>query len=147
MGTRILTLMILLIWIPVGCTELPPSPSPRPTATPVSYPKQPEPSRPLISGQFLGLPDNTLVTFHVRPHEGQEVLWGTTPQGGYWEAVVTSAAGADYVVTAEADGYVSQPVSYTIHLSGDYAYVVKEGQVTDEEAIHLDFHFIPKDSP
>jgi len=48
---------------------------------------------------------------------------------------------------AEAEGYMSQPIGYTIHISGDTAYVVRNGQVTDEEAIHLDFHFVPKDSP
>jgi hypothetical protein len=60
---------------------------------------------------------------------------------------VTEASGLDYIVTAEAEGYISQPISYTIHISGDTAYVVREGQVTNEEAVHLDFHFIPKDSP
>ncbi|MCL6543513.1 MAG: hypothetical protein K6T87_23485 [Roseiflexus sp.] len=53
----------------------------------------------------------------------------------------------NYVVTAEAEGYVSKPISYTIHISGDTAYLVRNGQVTNEEAIHLDFHFMPKDSP
>jgi len=147
MGIRIVVLMTLLLWISVGCAEVPPSPPPQPTATPMSYPKQPEPSRPLISGQFLGLPNDRLVTFYVRTPEGWEALWGTTPQGGYWEAVVTTASGADYIVTAEAEGYVSQPISYTIHISGDTAYVVREGQITDEEALHLDFHFVLKDSP
>jgi len=60
---------------------------------------------------------------------------------------VTEASGLDYIVTAEAEGYISQPISYTIHISGDTAYVVRDGQVTDEEAVHLDFLFVPKDSP
>jgi len=60
---------------------------------------------------------------------------------------VHKAGGFDYIVTAEAEGYISQPISYTIHINGDTAYVVRDGQVTDEEAVHLDFHFVLKDSP
>lgn len=146
MSARVLVIMLLLTWIAVGCVVVTPSPSPQPTATPIIPPKQPEPARPRIGGRFLGLPDNVLVTFYVRTPTGRKVVWGTRPNGGLWEAIVAVSEG-DYVVTAEAEGYVSQPVSYTIHIRGDTAYVVREGQVTDEEAIHLDFHFVPKDSP
>ena len=62
------------------------------------------------------------------------------------KAIVHKAGGFDYIVTAEAEGYISQPISYTIHISDDTVYVVRDGQVTDEEAIHLDFHFVPKDA-
>lgn len=146
MSARVLVIMLLLTWIAVGCVVVTPSPSPQPTATPTIPPKQPEPSRPRIAGRFLGLPDNVLVTFYVRTPTGRKAVWGTRPDGGLWEAIVAVGEG-DYVVTAEAEGYVSQPVSYTIHISGDTAYVVRDGQVTDEEATHLDFHFIPKASP
>jgi hypothetical protein len=58
--------------------------------------------------------------------------------------VVTQASGVDYVVTAEAEGYVSQPISYSIRLSGTTAYVVEGDQIRDE-AVHLDFHLDPVD--
>jgi len=60
---------------------------------------------------------------------------------------VTEAGGLDYIVTTEVEGYISQPISYTIHISGETAYVVRNGRVTNEEAVHLDFHFVPKDLP
>jgi hypothetical protein len=63
---------------------------------------------------------------------------------GIWQAVVTDASGVDYTVTAEAEGYVSAPISYTIHLEGLEAFLVENGQITDQEALHLDFHFEPK---
>jgi hypothetical protein len=50
----------------------------------------------------------------------------------------------DYVVTAEAEGYVSQPINYSIRLSGTTAYVVEGDQIRDE-AVHLDFHLDPVD--
>jgi len=146
MSARMLVMVILLTWIVVGCVVATPSPSPQLTATPIISPKQPEPSRPRIGGRFLGLSDNVLVTFYVRTLTGRKVVWGTRPDGGLWEAVVAVDEG-NYVVTAEAEGYVSKPISYTIHISGDTAYLVRNGQVTNEEAIHLDFHFMPKDSP
>ena len=63
---------------------------------------------------------------------------------GTWQAVVTDASGLDYIITAEAEGYVSAPISYTIHLEGLSAYLVENEQVTDQEASHLDFRFAPK---
>lgn len=144
MNARVLVITILLTWIAVGCVVV--TPSPQPTITSVIPTKQPEPSRPLIGGRFLSLPDNVLVAFYVRTPAGQELVWGTRPNSGPWEAVVAVGEG-DYVVTAKAEGYVSQPISYTIHISGDTAYLVRAGEVTSEEAIHLDFQFVPKDSP
>jgi hypothetical protein len=75
------------------------------------------------------------------------VIWGGAKSGHPWQITVNKAEGLNYVITAEAGGYVSQPVSYTIHISADTAYIVRNGQVTDDEAIHLDFHFVPKGSP
>lgn len=109
--------------------------------------KRPIPDRPLIGGQISGVSNDVVVTIRVHTLAGQEVLWGTRLGTGSWKVVITKAGGADYVVTAEAEGYISQPISYTIHIRGDTAYVVRNGQVTDEEAIHLDFYFVPKDSP
>jgi hypothetical protein len=69
------------------------------------------------------------------------------PFPGPWEAIVTEASGADYIVTAEAEAYVSHPISYTIHLSGTMAYMVEDDHVTFNEALHLDFYFEPANSP
>lgn len=137
---RIISLALIL----ASCTA---SPLPGPTVTSEIPRKQPEPSRPLVRGEISGLPDGTLVVIHIRTLQGREAYTIGGPSPGPWEAVVTEASGLDYIVTAEAEGYISQPISYTIHISGDTAYVVREGQVTNEEAVHLDFHFIPKDSP
>ena len=136
--------LLVLVGGVIGCTTLSSS---QPTITSVIPTKQPEPSRPLVEGEISGVPDGTLVTMHVRTPEDREAHTVKGPFPGSWEAVVTEASGLDYIVTAEAEGYVSQPISYTIHISGDTAYVVCDGKVTDEEAVHLDFDFEPRDSP
>jgi len=136
--------MVTLLLIVVSCTAVS---LPEPTATSEIPPKQPEPSRPRVGGEISGVPDGTLVTIHIRTPKGREAYTVEGPSPGPWEAVVTEASGLDYIVTAEAEGYVSQPISYTIHISGDAAYVVRDGRVTNKEAVHLDFHFVPKDSP
>lgn len=133
-----------LFLIVVSCTAVP---LPRPTVTSEIPPKQPEPTRPLVRGEISGLPDGTTVTIHIRTPKGRETYTVEGPSPGPWEAVVTEASGRNYVVTAEAEEYVNQPISYTIHISGDTAYVVRDGRVTDEEAVHLDFNFVQKDSP
>lgn len=109
--------------------------------------KQPIPDRPFIGGQISGLPDDVAVAIRVHALAGLEVGRREQPGPGAWKVVITKAGGVDYVVTAEAEGYISQPISYTVHIIDDTAYVVRSGQVTDEEAIHLDFHFVPKQSP
>jgi hypothetical protein len=109
--------------------------------------KQPIPGRPLIRGQVSGIPDDALATIRVRTPGGWEARTITRLGSGTWEAVVTDASGVDYVVTAEAEGYASDPISYTIHLDGMKAYVVEGDQITTDEALHLDFHFKPVDSP
>ena len=125
--------LIFLAACLVGCTTSPT--------------KQPIPDRPLIGGQILDLPNDVAVTIRVHTLAGREVRWREQLGAGSWEVVITKAGSADYVVTAEAEGYISQPISYTIHISGDTAYVVRNSQATDEAAVHLDFHFVPKDSP
>lgn len=136
--------IVMLALIMVSCTAGPLS---GPTPTPEVPRKQPEPSRPRVGGEISGLPDGTRVTIHICTPKGREAYTIGGPAPGSWEAVVTEASGLDYIVTAEAKGYVSQPISYTTHISGDTAYMVRDGQVTDKEAIHLDFHFDPSDSP
>lgn len=144
MRVGVFAAVILLVWIIAGCTAVPPLLAPESTATPVSFPKQPEPSRPRIEGDISGVQIGTLVTIHVRTPNGWEARTVKGPFPGRWESVVTEASGADYIVTAEAEGYVSQPISYTIRLIGDIAYIVRDGQVTDEEALHLNFDFVAK---
>lgn len=136
------TLIALLVTAIVGCNVIP-TISTNPTVTPIIYPKQPEPDRPLVEGEISGVLDNTLITIHVQTSEGWESLWGTRQGSGHWEAVVTDASGIDYVITAEAEGFISTPISYTIHLEGKIAYLVENGQITSKEAVHLDFHFDP----
>lgn len=135
----ILVMMVLLLLV-VGCT-------PSPTATPTSPLKQPEPQRPLIGGQISGILNGALVTIRVHTPSGWEARTITRLGSGAWESVVTEASGVDYVVIAEAESYASNPISYTIHLSGTAAYVVREGQVTTQEASNLDFQFVPEHSP
>ncbi len=143
MRTFAFVTMILLVWVVTGCTVL----KPEPTTTPTIPPKQPEPARPRVEGEISGVPEGTLVTVHIRTPNGWEARTIKGPFPGLWESVVTEASGTDYIVTAEAEGYISQPNSYTIHISDDTAYVVRDGEVTDEEALHLDFHFTPEPSP
>ncbi len=109
--------------------------------------RQPIPDRPVIGGQISDVSDDAIVNIRVLTLAGEWVLRGTRMGSGPWRFVGMHAGSADYVVTAEAEGYVSQPISYTIHISGDTAYMVRNGQVTKEEAVHLDFRFVPKDSP
>ena len=131
----------------IGCST-PPSWFPQaPTATYEIPKKQPEPSRPLVKGEISGIPDDTLVTIRIETLNGWDAVTAYGRLSSTWKAVVTEASGLDYYVTAEAEGYVSQPESYMFHLSGETAYLVRDGQVTDEEAIHLDFHFVPSQSP
>lgn len=149
MPLRFLLISTLVVTAVVGCTAtstITPT-SVTPTVVPTTTLRQPEPQRPLIGGQFSGFVDDTLVIIHVRTLSGWDALWGTRRGNGPWMSVVTEASGVDYVVTAEAEGYVSNPPSYTIHLSGTTAYVVEGGQVTAEEALHLDFHFEPNVLP
>ncbi len=141
---NLLLYVVILSLILGSCAGIPRA---APTLTPEVPSKQPEPSLPRIAGQFSGLPADTLVTISVRTPQGWTSVQGTRRGSTSWESVVTDASGVDYIVSAEADGYISQPTSYTIHLSGDTAYMVHDGQETDQEAIHLDFHFVPKDSP
>jgi len=135
--------MIALLALVVSCTTLPEL---SPTVTTETSIKQPEPSRPLISGELSGLPDSTTVTIHIRTLNGREAYTVAGPSPGPWEAVVTEASSSNYVVTAEVAGYASYPVSYTIHLIGTTAYVIENGETTTE-ALHLDFHFEPVEIP
>ncbi len=111
-----------------------------PTET-IPFRKQPEPNEPLIRGQFSGLTGNELIRFQITGLGGQR---GTWHGNGPWESVISNAReGEGYVITAEVPGYQSSPANYTVVISGRKAYMVKDGQVTSEEATKLDFQFNP----
>ena len=131
------SVFILLL---AGCIYRPTS---TPAITPIGIPNQPMPQRPIVGGQISGLPENSLATINVRLTNGESVLSGERGNGK-WEFVVTATGGVQKIVTADADGYISVPISYTIQLGYEKAFIVEYGQVTDKEAIHLDFRFKPK---
>lgn len=138
---------MLLAAITGGCAAISTAtPTPMPTPPLTTPQKQPEPQHPLVQGEITGLPDDVLATIYVRLPSGRVILWGERGNG-HWEFVVTASGEVDRVVTAEAEGFISSPISYTIRLSGTTAYVVEEGQVTTREAVHLDFHFEPVNLP
>jgi hypothetical protein len=94
-----------------------------------------------------GLADDTLAKLQVYKEHGGRTHWGTHPGNGSWEIVLYEKPGVNYIVTVAADGYTTNPISYTVQISGTKVYVVEEGQVTSEEAMHLDFQFIPIVTP
>lgn len=117
------------------------------SVTPEIPAKQPEPDQPLIKGLISGLPDGVLVFLYIKTPSGRVRSHGTSPGNGTWEAVLANSSGEEYVVTAEAEGFTSNPISHTIQISGETAYVVEKGRTTTQEALHLDFHFTPASEP
>ena len=94
-------------------------------------------------GRMTGLSDNTIITFRITTLDGDEILWGTRPGEGPWEAILSNARDdEDYIVSVAANGYESEPVSYTIHIDELTAYVIEDGEITNQEAEHIDFHFV-----
>jgi hypothetical protein len=87
---------------------------------------------------FTGLlSSDDLVTIHIDDENGREVIYGTKPGNGPWEmAVINMVAGKYYIVSVEADGYTSQPLTYTISIASQSDQI--ERTVSD-----LDFYFIP----
>lgn len=115
-----------------------------PTET-IPFRKQPEPREPLIQGSFSGLADEELITLQIQGVGGQS---GKRHGNGLWESVISNAReGERYVITAEVPGYQSSPAHYTVVISGRKAYMVKDGQVTSEEATKLEFQFTPIITP
>lgn len=138
---RKLCLVITILFITLvgaGCTKVRVK---TPTIMPTIFQKQPVSQRPLIQGQFSGLPENPLITIYIRTTHGQETQWGTRLGNGPWESVIPNNPDIDYIITAEVEGYQSTPTSYSIHVEGTTAFLIENGQVTTNEALHLDFHF------
>ncbi len=130
-------LTMLLVSLIVGCVP------------PGGYTRIHDPSRkgeiPTLSigGHISGLPDGVCATIQFEGNWRRG--WAEYPNGP-WKVGIHSDE-KEYAVTAVAEGYVSTPASYRVRVVSDTAYVVRDGQVTGEEAVHLDFHFVPKDSP
>ncbi len=103
--------------------------------------KQPEPQTPLVQGTISGIAEDEIVHFLFTTLSGQEVSWGSRMGNGDWISVITPASDENLVVSAWVEGYEVTPAQYQIQVVGDKAFVVEDGQVTDREALDLDFHF------
>jgi len=143
MRTLLLLVATLVIVTQAGCGFLRDITAPTSTPTQVFH-RQPEPQRPLVYGDVTGVPTDTLIIIHIQTPAGWEAVTESMMGSGVWQVVVTAASGLDYIITAEAEGYGSDPISYTIHLEGPMAYLVANGHVTDREAVDLDFDFKPR---
>ena len=106
--------------------------------------KQGPPTKPLVSGTISGLLNSDdLVTVHAYTVTGWEKMYFTREGNGPWEAVIPNPDESEYyTITAEAEGYTTQPASYKIKIEGEIAYVVKNNEI-GEEALHIDFQFSP----
>ena len=122
------------------------------TATPEAPTQQSEPHRlepqePHIFVSFSGLDETAIGYVYFRTLSGHTPVWGSRPGNGEKRVVLPERQGVIYVVTAEAEGYVSDPISYTIQLSGTRFYLVENGQITSNAVSKLDFQFKPINTP
>jgi hypothetical protein len=126
------------------------------TDTPIGTPKaatlqpephRPEPQEPQIVVSFSGLNDDTLAKIFFRTLSGDEPLRGSHPGNGEMDVILPEKLGAKYIVAAEAEGYVSNPISYTIQISGTLVYMVEDNQIAPNEVLELEFQFEPIDTP
>ncbi len=140
MRASLVVVIALFSIVVVGCII---TPSAIPNKISTNHPRQPEPQQPLIRGDISGVHQNTLITIHVCTTDGREASYITRQGNGIWEAVVTDVSGIDYLITAEAVGFISSPISYSIHLDDMTAFLNEHGLVTSTEASRLDFHFKP----
>jgi hypothetical protein len=115
--------------------------------TPQPEPLRPEPQEPHIFVSFSGLVNNALGRIYFRTFSGVTLLTGSHPGNGEMRIVLPEHQGVIYIVTAEAEGYVSNPFSYTIQLNDQIFYIVEDGKVTSNEVLVLKFHFIPFITP
>lgn len=96
---------------------------------------------------FYGLNEIALGRLYFRTLSGNTPLTGSHPGNGEMRLVLPENQGVIYIVTAEAEGYVSYPISYTIQLSGTNFYLVENGQITSNEVSSLKFRFEPISTP
>lgn len=132
--------LIGTIFLITGCLGTP-TPTITPTATNVNATKQPILPGIPIKGQLSGLSADVKATIsiYLLSTSNQPTVWARRGNGD-WELTV-SPNYQTYQVIAEAEGYVVTPISYMIQLDNMKAFIVENGQVTDKEAIHLDFSF------
>lgn len=123
-----------------------PEPSTPTVATTVPEARLGEVSGSLIGGIVSGLEAGYLVRINVYQEDGASAGFATMPNTGAWE-IDLRPLGEDehYIVSAEVEGYVSQPISYTVGFE-DETPIVINGEQAGEEAVHLDFHFSPASS-
>lgn len=124
-------LILMLFSIIVGCK----------TPSQIAPDKQPEPQTPLVQGTISGIAEDEIVHFSFTTLSGQEDSWGSRMGNGDWMSVITPASDRDLLVSAQVEGYEVTPAQYQIQVIGDKAFVVEGGQVTDREAVDLNFHF------
>jgi hypothetical protein len=103
-----------------------------------------------ITGSISGLKDEAdPITIHTYNEDTgmEEPYISKVPGNGPFEIGIRSPKEGDvYTLIAEAEGYTVQPESYKIRIMDDNAAVITNTE-TGEEALHLDFHFIPESPP
>jgi len=104
----------------------------------------PAPGGPSVNGQVSGLLNSDRVIIQMSPQEDIGNVALAEVGNGPWELVVmvNSIGTKYYTVTADAEGYRTQPPHYTIAADCQSAYIVREGEI-EEEAVDLDFKLIP----
>ena len=136
-------LLVMYAGVPAGeGAELPPSPPPQ-----VAPPRCPS-----LNGQITGVAEDMEVIIQVRRLSGElRFQYPSRVGNGYWGVVGGQVPVPEdvqeYVVTAEAASYVSEPPRYTIRVQGCTLTVLETWQVTTADPRHLDFHFRPATSP
>jgi len=118
--------------------------TPSPSPTPVIFQRQPEPQEPFIWGFISYVPDGLLVSGHIITPDGWESATIYREGSGNWDTLITNVSGVDYIVTADAPVYASQPIIYIVQLGDMKVLLVEDGQITGKEASNLDFYFEQK---
>ena len=110
-----------------------------------SVSKQPQIVPPLVGGFISGLSHpSDKFTIYIYTEPSQEKIVYTSKGNTHWGVGIQNySEGRHYKVIAKSEGYETKPESYLVSIVGHTAYVVSDNQ-TGEEAIHLDFRFIPK---
>jgi hypothetical protein len=140
---NILRIMILVFFL-VSCQGFPIA---TPTPTYIVSTKAPEPTGSMIGGEIFGVLDDTIVYIRVYLPDGWQRSWSARSGNGPWLGDIAGTSETDCTVTADAEGFICTPTSYSIRLVGLSAYLVEDGRLTDIEALQLDFHCEPIVTP
>lgn len=104
-------------------------------------PRKQEPMYPIFGGTIYGVPDDILVTKNILEVDTNWRVNHSEQFGsGPWQTVVTAKC-FPCVVTAEADGYISHPTSYTVNVVDGIAYIFNDGHLEGMGAVFLNFYF------